>query len=602
MELRNILFLFFLMCIPLFAQTFSNNQTTVTGNFGTEKSYDSKSVLSYYQDVYSTSENNFKTSLLPSYDIDKQKLAEELRNSLVLDGPVDPENYLIGPGDVLQINVWGELQMNFALPVTPEGNIVVPSHGVISVKDLTLAQAKDSVAKTMGGDFIKSNITTTILQPRMFTVYVAGAVNNPGSQYAMAVQRVDQVVYLANLTSAAELSSMSAEQSQKKEMLKTPDAIQYFNDNQQLNPDLEMSLRNIKLIRRNGDTLLVDLVSFYATGNVENNPYLNDGDRIIVPNLDLEGNSLTVSGAVRLKGTYEYSPNDKMSKVLDIAQGTTAYADLENVDYYTLTPDGFNYRKVNLQAIISKEADDISLKAGDRIVIREHYPRNKARSITIKGEVVKPGLYPIIKNQTKLSEVINTAGGFTDLASLNQAKIIRYRDNLDKALNNPDYQRILEMRLSDLDEEERAYFNLEAAVKRNLLSVDFTDLFINGNEDQDIILEDGDIILIPETDKTIYIYGQIAQSGYLEYVEGKGHEYYIKQAGGTSVMANESDLMVIKAGTQNWVNPDDTTLEPGDTIFIPRDKDTDFEYYFNWFSRVVSVVGSVATIILLVTK
>ena len=597
---KSVLLLIFFLASALHSQT--GQLESQSNLFGSEKKYDTKSTLSYYQKVYNFEQMDFAESFMPEYDVDKQKIAEQLRNILVLDGPVDPEKYIVGPGDVIQIDVWGEIPLNLPLPVTPEGMLLIPSYGPVNIAGKTLTEAKKEISEKLSSKFLRAEISTTLLQPRLFTVYVSGAVKNPGNQYAMAVQRVDQAVYLANLSAGAELADIARAEAEEKELARTPDALQYFNDNAQFDPQIEMSLRNIKIIRKTGDTLYADLVSFYATGSLEHNPYLSDGDRVIVPNLNLEGNSITVSGAVRLSGTYEYSPHDKISQILDIAQGTTAFADLQAVDLYSLTVDGYNYRKVNLQAILQGTADDINLQPGDRVVIREKYPRNKALSVTVKGEVIKPGLYPIVKNGTKIKDIIKQAGGFTNLAALNQAKVIRYRDVLDKSKNNPDYQRLLEMRLSDLDEEQRAYFNMEATIKRNILSVDFSDLFVNGNENADIFLEDGDLILIPQEDKAVYIYGQIAQPGYLEYIEGEDYESYIDRAGGTTIMAECGDIMVIKAGTQQWFDPDDTTIEPGDTIFIPREKDRDFIYYFNWFSRVVSVLGGVATVILLLQK
>ena len=67
-------------------------------------------------------------------------------------------------------------------------------------------------------------------------------------------------------------------------------------------------------------------------------------------------------------------------------------------------------------------------------------------------------------------------------------------------------------------------------------------------------------------------------------------------------MADDSEIRVIKAGTQNWIDPEDTQIEIGDAVWIPRIREKDFEYYFNWFARIVAVLGGIATIILLVTQ
>ncbi len=601
-QIRNIGLLFLVLNIIVLSQ-----QERDTQNFLSNKSLmNTKSLQEYYQNVFKTSQPAEQTGVAPAFDVNKEEILAKMKEAIPLQGPVEPENYSVGPGDLFSIDIWTNVPMNFVVPVTPEGSLIIPSVGSIEVKNLTLAQLKKKVKQELRKDFIKGDITVTLLSPRIFIVNVSGVVNNPGMYYASATQRVDAAVYQANLTSKLQQTSIDKFNPQEqRDLLNRSDVITYFGNYKLTEEPLKISLRNIKIIRNNNeDTLTVDLIRYYATGNTKYNPFLQDGDRIIVPNLNLRGNSITISGAVRLEGTYEFLKGDSLSSVFEIAQGPQALADLEHIDLYRMNPENGQVKHlvVNFKNIKNGKESDIELMPNDRIVVREIYPRPLPLSVKIKGAVKKPGLYPILKNKTTLSEVINKAGGFLPEASLAEAKIIRTRGVLDAALENPDYERLVQMRLSDMDKEQREYFNFEAAIKRKTVSVNFKKLFMDNDKTQDIFLEDGDIILIPAKSNTVFVYGQVAQPGYLNYKPEADYEYYLEEAGGTTEMADECEIRVIKAGTNLWLDPDDTELEPGDAIWVPRVKERDFAYYFDWFSKVISVAGGVATIYLLLQK
>lgn len=597
-----VLVLSFLMTSQLICQntddeeknTFLNNKTL----------NNTKSLQKYYQNIFQKKQKETLSDLIPSFDVDKEMLLEKLKEAIPIDGPINPDKYYVGPGDILEINVWSDIPFNFTAIINPEGKIIIPTIGEIDLRNSTLSQAKSKVEDVIGNKFLKAEVTTNLIHPRIFSVTVSGIVNNPGSYYANALQRVDQVIYLANMKLPNVQNDLSQLESREREKLNRPEAIKYFDEDIITEKELKFSLRNIKVIRRSGDTINVDLVSYYSTGSLAHNPYLMDGDRVIVPNLSMEGNSISISGAVRLEGTYEYSPTDSLGKIFQIAQGPTATADLRKIDLYRYSNNskGFQHFEFNLEKIITGETEDIQLMPNDRIAIREIYPRPANLSVRVIGEVKYPGLYPIVYNKTKLADIIANAGGFTTEASLADAKVLRQPGVKDPALENPDYVRLLNLRLSDLDEEEREYFNYESAIKRNFLSVDFRGLFVDGDSSHNVKLIDNDIILVPRKTNAVYVYGQVAKPGYIDYRDDLEYEDYIRIAGNYTVMASDGDTKIIKAGSNNWLDPDDTKLEPGDSIFVPREKDRDFEYYFGWFSRIVGVLGGIATIIILVTR
>lgn len=565
---------------------------------------DTKSIQGYYQNIFQFNKKDNENPLMPNFAVDKEKILEKLKEVIPSDGPIDAGKYLVGPGDLLSIDIIGEIPLNFAIPVNPEGSLVIPGFGSVDLLNTTLSEAKQKISDKLKKQFLKGEIFATLVAPRIFTVSVGGIVENPGTYYASSVTRVENVIYQSNLLNPLEKTEQSAISMQERELLNRPDYLKYFNDEGTVSSKKVMSMRNIKVIRRNGDTLHVDLIRFYATGDNFYNPYLNDGDRVVVPNFSRDAKTLSISGSVTLNGTYEYTKYDSLSTMFEIAQGATADANLKKTVLfrYNNLSDKFEKIEIDLSKILTGQLADIKLLPNDRVVIPSVRDVKRQKMVMVKGEVVNPGIYPIIDGESTIQQVIDLSGGFLENASLSESKIIRFHEPLDNALLNPDYERLVNLRLSSLNTLDRQYYNFEAAIDRKFLSVDFTKLFIENDSTQNVTLYEGDVIIVPKKINAVYVYGQVVKPGYINYNENIQLEDYLNLAGGTTLTARESEIMVIKAGSKNWLEPDETNIQPGDAIWVPRERDTDFGFYFGWFSRIIAVLGGVATIILLISK
>ena len=102
-------------------------------------------------------------------------------------------------------------------------------------------------------------------------------------------------------------------------------------------------------------------------------------------------------------------------------------------------------------------------------------------------------------------------------------------------------------------------------------AVNFHQLFVGGNTAADVTLEDGDILLVPRNTGTVYVYGQVNANGFIPWTQGKDFDWYIEKAGGFGTSASESRASVVKANTRAWLDPDETTIEPGDMIYVPHE-------------------------------
>jgi polysaccharide biosynthesis/export protein len=542
-------------------------------------------------------------------------------SSTPMDGSINPDEYLMGPNDILEINIFGGLSQTYSVKVSPEVTVIIPGISEISLKELNLTKSKSKIIEEIKKKYKTKDIFVTLRSPRQFIVHVTGYFE-PGNYIVSSLDRLDNVVYL----SYKKLVNVKVEQQEiKQEVTKEkqdykikaeilmPEYFQkfpYFKV-QKPSKDNTFSLRNIKILRKNGDTINVDLLRYYSTGDVKYNPHMQDGDVIFVPSEDITGNSIIVSGSVNQGGKFEYSQNDSLTTAIALAQGTTSQADLKNVELTFFREDrkSFETKVIDAESIFQKKSPDIKLNPGDQVYIRDQKRDFEFRSVNVRGEVVKPGTYPIVKGVTKLSEIIKRAGGFTGNADLYEAKIIR-NDQIPVNIygdfkNYPDYMKLRNSRLGPLDKIEAEYFGIEEKIKADFVVADFKKLFIENDSNADITLEGDENIIIPLTINSVCVSGQVVSSGYVNFVEGKDMEYYIKKAGGLGESAKTSDIKIIKAGSKNWVDPGSTKIEKGDIIWVPKifykDFDSSFEIYRDIASVVISI-GTLAVLILQISK
>jgi polysaccharide biosynthesis/export protein len=600
-----ILVVFLGLSTQVFAQSMENymdrkkSLRKEPNQFLSGESMDKTSQLGkFYRDSFRKNQQQKGSQYLRNEGLGSSSSGTNQIFSVPLEGPIDPDTYIVGPGDVFAVSIWGALSISVETVINPEGGVLIPNIGVAMLGNATLTEAKAIVEKTVRKKYDKTEVSFSLLAPRLFAVHVSGIVSNPGRIEVYSVDRADKAIYMATLSSGLPSGAESD--------LTSPSESSGFVSVTESIPVEEppISMRNI-LVLRGKDTLYVDLLGYYATGNLEYNPRLLDGDIIVVPVEQLEENSISVSGGVRLPGTFEYHPNDNLAIALQVSQGfkKNAISDSIVVSRVAVNGNGILRFVVNGNKVLNGELDFV-LQPGDKIFVHERSRSRRNPTVSVKGEVNINGEFPIIDGQTTLRSIIENAGGFTANAALAEAIVLRKDPGLelDPVKKNPDYRRLSEMRLSDLLKEERDYFTYEAAIRRNQVSVDFKDLFLGGNLEQDVALYDGDEIIVPSATATVYVFGQIARPGHVAWFDDMDIDFYIERAGDVSDAADESSAKVIKAGSKNWVDAGDTTIEPGDAIYIPRELDRDFVFYFTAIRDFLQVTISAVTIYLLIQQ
>jgi protein involved in polysaccharide export with SLBB domain len=330
---------------------------------------------------------------------------------------------------------------------------------------------------------------------------------------------------------------------------------------------------------------------------VSDDPYLQPGDAVVVPDEDFALGSISISGAVKMSGTYEYVPGDRIKDLLEISQGLTQVADSSAAEVFEWNGGGYTEKIVDLRDTSSL---DMKLPVNSRVVVP--IDRNKVHNyyVWVNGEVRVPGIYPISPDTTKLSDVIRMAGGFTRWASLPSAVVFRTKQPDVFTLPHPTNPEYFTNRASEINQEALAYASQELGMRsgREVVSTDFVKLFADKEEKYDVTLRAGDSIYVPQSQRAVYVFGQVRYPGYVDYRDGWTYSDYIAAAGGVTDGAQHGDIRILKHGTYQWYKPDDTHIEAGDLVFVPRVSIKPELYSWNLFKDIIGTVGSVASIAL----
>ena len=521
-----------------------------------------------------------------------------LPTSQALEKTIEPDKYVLGPGDVLAVSIWGEPNTNFNLTVTPEGRLLIPTVSVLQVSGMTLSDAKKKIVKEIKKKYISGEVTVTLLSLRKFRVTVAGAVVRPGTVVVTAMDRVSDAIEKAG----GFLEKVAVTKQQEQTFLTTPTRKEMTVKTSEVKTSAELitkeaSKRNISLTRNSGQTFNVDILMYQITGKTEHNPYLLDGDIIYVPVKEEDVGIVGVYGAVKMPGEYEYVKGDRLADIIALAHGLTIDADVTQATIVRFEADNKTTRsiKIDLKGLFEDESRNIPLKADDRIYIRYLPQFHRKMQVTVKGEVLYPGKYNIEEGKTRLKDIIQQAGGFTKKASLSNAEVIR---KAHEELVDPEFERLKKMDIADMTQQEREYFKIKSREKRGAMAVDFEKLFVENDEAHNILLRDRDVINVPPVGKTVTVTGQVLYPGLVAYKPGQNLDYYIKEAGGYNWNARKNKIRIIKAKTKEWIKPGrKTKIEVGDTIFVPEKPERDWWGLFKDIMRVTSEIATVALIV-----
>lgn len=381
-----------------------------------------------------------------------------------------PDDYRLGPGDEVYIDVWGASQQRFECTVSPEGVINIENFGPVQVSGLTVAQTNARLRSTLGARYAGSDVRLTVGQTRTITVDVMGEVKTPGTYTLSAFSTVFHALYMAGGTNdIGTLRNIKVFRNGRQ--ITTCDIYDYIlNGNMKGNVRLQPGdvvvvgsyeclvqvtgkvkrpmyyemkstesvgtlLRYaggftgdaydqlVRLIRKSGGQLSVFSLDEFERGNFQ----LADGDSVAVDStLQRYRNMVEVKGAVFRTGKYQMDGSiTTVRQLIEAAGGLCEDAMKTRAVLHRLTDERrLQVIQVDLQGILAHTAPDIALRNEDVLFIPSRSYLIGEQKLSIHGEVVYPGEYDFAENTT-LEDFILQAGGLTDAASLVKVDVSR---------------------------------------------------------------------------------------------------------------------------------------------------------------------------------
>ncbi|MBP7857224.1 MAG: SLBB domain-containing protein [Prevotella sp.] len=320
-----------------------------------------------------------------------------------------PQNYRLGPGDAVIIDVYGASQKTIESTVSPDGDIVVENFGPIQVSGLTVAQANARIRSKLGARYQSSSIKISLGQTRTITINVMGEVKTPGTYTLSAFASVFHALYMAGGTN-----------------------------------DLG-TLRNIKVYRQNKLISTADIYDYILNGKMTGNVRLTDGDVIIVGPYDCLVN---IAGKVKRPMFYEMKKNESIESLLKYAGGFAgdAYTKAVRVNRKT----GREYAVFNVEEF---DMSSFRVADGDSVSVDSILPRYK-NTVEIKGAVFRPGMYQMGESINSVRTLIQHAEGLTEEAFTNRAVMHRMKSDRTLEVVSVDVAGIMSGKVADIPLKE----------------------------------------------------------------------------------------------------------------------------------------------------
>ena len=310
-----------------------------------------------------------------------------------------PQNYRLGPGDAVNVDIWGASQESVTEIISPDGTITIEDIGVIQLGGLSVSQAKARLKKVLGPRFQGSQIDLTLGQTRTITVNIMGEVKVPGTYTMSAFATVYNALYMAG------------------------------------GPNEIGTLRNVKVFRRGRQVTSVDVYDFLLNGKLTGDVRLQDNDVITVGPYEALVN---ITGKVKRPMFYEMKKTESAATLLRYAGGFTG-------DAYTKAIR-INRKAGNQYSVFSVGEFDMSqFKLMDEDSVSVDSTLNRYQNmVEIKGAVFRPGMYHVGENISTVKALVEAAAGLTEGAISQHAVMHRMRADRTLEVLSVDVRGILE--------------------------------------------------------------------------------------------------------------------------------------------------------------
>ena len=649
-----------------------------------------------------------------------------------------PQNYRLGPGDAVIIDVYGASQKSVQSTVSPDGEVTIPDYGPVQVSGLTVAQANARLRATLGTRYSSSKVRLTVGQTKTIMVNVYGEVRAPGTYTLSAFSSVFHALYMAGGTNdLGTLRNIKVYRDNK--LVSSVDVYDYIlngklsgnirladNDVIYVGPydclvnitgkvkrpmyyEMKRSesvgtllkysggftgdayTKAVRLVRKTGREYAVFNVSEFDMGTFR----IADGDSLSVDSiLPRYANTVEVKGAVFRPGLYQLGgeittvrslvkhaeglteeaftnravmhrmKEDRSLEVISMDingimngivadiplrendvlfiptktelqtqrtitihgevqyPGTYKYADNETLEDFVLQAGGLKDQASTVKVDVSRRVNNpqalttdsviantftLALKDGfvvdgqpgfvlmpfDEVYVRKSPGFSSQKNVVVEGQAMFSGIYTLTKKNERLSDIVEKAGGLTDLAYVQGARILRRTTPSDRAKMETLTRLLQAQSGSNRDSLNAALLQLSDTYP---VGIELDKALKNPGSDADLVLCEGDRLVIPEYNGTVKVSGDVMHPNTVVFEKGRRAIYYIDEAGGWGNRAKKSRTFIIYMNGKVARVGHNAKVRPGCEIVVPSKPKRDGATISQWLGIGTSV-ASIATMI-----
>jgi len=472
-------------------------------------------------------------------------------------GAAVTDDYIVGPGDELQLDIWGGVEASLRLPVSRRGTVSIPRVGTVAVAGTRFADLPKLLRQQVARQFRQFELAVSMGELRPMRVYVTGFVQKPG------VHLVPSQSGLAEALAAAG------------------------------GPSSVGSYRQLQLRRAGALVATLDLYELLLRGQLANETRLQSGDVIHVPAV---GAQVAVIGSVNNPAVFELKGGESLEDLLRMAGGLAPVAQRDSATVIGLAGPPRQLRLNDGKAQLA--AGEVLRVANAAEMSRPSAQQGKR--IRVEGEVQRPGDYVLPAGAT-LRDAVAAAGGlsaqaFVYGAEFNRESLRRQQaESYERALREleTEFARAAVTRKERVGppadgESQKAPVGHLRLIER-LRQVQPSGRVVLQLKPQDselpaLALEDGDRLMVPSRPPAVSVFGSVANAGSFLFSDGKPLDHYLSQAGGVSRGGDARGVFVLRADGSvlsnrvmgSWWNANGIerlAALPGDTLFVPEEID-----------------------------
>ena len=316
-----------------------------------------------------------------------------------------PQNYRLGPGDAVYVDIYGASQKTIESTITPDGTIVIEGYGPIELSGLTVNQANSKLKATLGARYKSSKVKLTVGQTKTISVNVMGEVMAPGTYTLSAFATVFHALYMAGGTNSIG------------------------------------TLRNIKVFRNNRQVTTVDIYDYILNGKMTGNIRLAEGDVIVVGPYDC---LVSISGKVKRPMYYEMKQTESLASLMKYSGGFTGDAYKKSVR--VVRKSGTQYSVFNVGEF---DMSSFRMSDEDSVSVDSILPRY-SNMVEVRGAVFRPGMYQMGGEVETVRTLIQQAEGVTEDAFTAHAVMHRLKPDRTLEVIQVDVDGIMNGRVADI--------------------------------------------------------------------------------------------------------------------------------------------------------